>query len=101
MKLGVPLFAWLVLSFGAAAQAPPGPASTEIRQQWLLVWVVANVSAASLPEQQRFDTKAKCESAAQVLNELTAKTGLANANVPVSVRAGCVEVSVEASVERE
>lgn len=76
----------LALFAAAAAQAQTPP------REWLLVWVAANVSGASLPEQQRFDTKEKCDAAAGVLNDLTAKTGIANTNVPVSVRAGCIEV---------
>jgi hypothetical protein len=67
------------------AQTPPK------KDEWLLVWVAVNVSAASLPEQQRFETKEQCQAAAQTLMELTAK-GITSSNVPLAVRAACIDV---------
>jgi len=82
----------VLLTFALGAAAPALPQQPERPVEWLLVWVAANVSAASLPDQQRFYSAETCDAAAQIVNDLTAKTGIANSNVPINVRAACIQV---------
>jgi hypothetical protein len=67
--------------------------------KWLLVWVVANASAADLPQGMVYDNQEQCELAARTLDGLTAKAGMSGANVPMSVRAACIEVPAPTSRE--
>jgi len=60
--------------------------------KWLLVWVVANASGADLPQGVIYDNQEQCETAARTLDGLTAKAGMSGANVPMSVRAACIQV---------
>lgn len=59
--------------------------------KWLLVWVVAGVGAASLPDGQMFDSEEACKAAANTIRKLG---GTRLAGNTMTIDADCIEVHV-------